>query len=137
MSNDGDAPLPPLSPGPDPTRHPPDPSIAVDPQEQAWQRLIARAVPHDELPSLIETIFSERKSNTVDRLSGSDAQAFIDVTDEVRHRAHYFRRMFDLLLFLLLCSGIEENTLVAKYMPHIETQVGVSIFFNSEWMSGS
>ena len=96
MSNDGDAPLPPPSPGPDPIRHPPDPSIAVDPQEQAFQRLITRAVPHDELPSLIETIFSGRKSNMVDRLSGSDAQAFIDVMDEVRHRAHYFRGMFDL-----------------------------------------
>jgi len=27
----------------------------------------------------------------VDRLSGGDAQAFIDVMDEVRHHAHYFR----------------------------------------------
>jgi len=95
MSNDGGAPLPPPSPGPDPTRHPPDPSIAVDPQERAWQRLITRAVPHDELPSLIETIFSGRQSNVVDRLSGSDAQASIDVMDEVRHHVHSFRGMFE------------------------------------------
>jgi len=85
-----DTPLPPPSPGLDPTQHLPDPSISIDPQEQAWQRLIARAAPHDELPSLIETILSESTTNVIDRLSETDAQAFIDVMDEVRRHAHYF-----------------------------------------------
>ena len=65
---------------------PSDPPIAFDSHEQAWQRLISRTTPQDELPSLIETIFSSRKTiNMVDPLQDSDAQAFIDVIDEVRH----------------------------------------------------
>ena len=67
-----------------PTRRPPDPSVTIDFQEQAWQQLIARAAPRDKLPSLIETIFSG-KTDVVDRLRESDAQAFIDMMDEVCH----------------------------------------------------
>ena len=59
-------------------------NTTIDSYEQAWQRLISRAVPQDELPSLIETIFSDRRrTDMVDRLQGSDAQAFIDVVDGV------------------------------------------------------
>ena len=76
-------PLPPPSAGLDPTQHLPGPSIAIDSQEQAWQRLITRAVPHHELPSLIETVFSGRETDVADRLKRSDAQAFIDIIDEV------------------------------------------------------
>jgi len=102
MANDRDAPLPPSSPDLDFTRHLPGSSVAVDPQEQAWQRLIARAVPPGELPSLIETIFSGRKSNVVGRLRWSDAQAFIDIMDEVRHHAHYLPAIVDLPPFYVL-----------------------------------
>ena len=91
MSN-GDASLLLASPGPDPTRYPPDPPIAISSQEQAWQRFITRTVPSDELPSLIETIFSGRES---------DAQVFIDTMDEVHHHTLYFRGMADLLSSLL------------------------------------
>ena len=83
MSNDDTSPSP--SADPDPTQHLPGPSIAIDSQEQALQRLIARAVPHHELPSLIEMIFSGSETDVVDRLKGSDAQAFIDIIDEVYH----------------------------------------------------
>ena len=56
------------------------------------QRLISRAVPPDEFPLLIETIFSGRQAaNVVDSLQGSDSQAFIDVMDGVRHRPLWFR----------------------------------------------
>ena len=83
MSND-DTPLPLPSPGLDPARDDLDPSIDIDSQEQAWQRLITGAVPPDELPSLIETILSGKKADIVGRLKRSDAQAFIDMIDEVR-----------------------------------------------------
>jgi len=83
MSNDDTLPSP--SAGLDPTQHLPDPPTTIDSQEHAWQQLITRAVPHDELPSLIETIFSGRDTDVVDRLKGSDAQAFIDIIDEVHH----------------------------------------------------
>ena len=83
MSND-DTPLPLPSPGLDPTRHL-DPSITVDSQEQALQRLATRTVSCDELPSLIETILSGGKTDVVDRFKGSDVQALIDMMDEVRH----------------------------------------------------
>lgn len=70
------------------TNHPPDPTFLIDSYEQAWKRLISRAVPRNELPALIEVIFSGRKtSNIVDRLREGDAQAFVDVVDEVRHHA--------------------------------------------------
>ena len=74
----------------DPTQYLPGPSITIDSKEQAWQRLITRAVPRDEFPSLIETVFSGKKNDLVARLSGSDAQAFVDIMDEVRHHSLYF-----------------------------------------------
>ena len=83
MSND-DTPLPLPSLGL-------DPSVTIDSQEQAWQRLITRTVPRDDLPSVIETILSGRKFDVVDRFREGDAQAFIDIMDEVRHHAHHFR----------------------------------------------
>ena len=64
----------------------PDSSIAIDSHKQAWQKLISRTTPQDELPSLIETIFSDSKAiKTADPLQKTDAQAFIDVVDGVRH----------------------------------------------------
>ena len=47
------------------------------------ERLIGRAFASHELPSLIETIFSD-EGDTVNCLHGDDVQAFIDVVDEVR-----------------------------------------------------
>lgn len=82
----GDATLPLPSAGLDIARHPPDP-VVIDSHEQAWQRLISGTIPRDELPSLIEGIFSGRKTDMVDRLGGRDAQAFIDIMDEVRHHS--------------------------------------------------
>ena len=103
MSNDN-TPLSLPLPGLDPTRHI-DPPIAIDSQEQALQRLITRAVPLDELPSLIDTIFSGRDTRVVNRLRGGDAQAFVDIMDEVLHYIHYFRGTTGSLLFLL-CSFV-------------------------------
>ena len=72
----------------------PDPFIAIGSREQAWQNLVDHAVPQDELLSLIETIFSDEKATEmVDGLQESNAQAFIDVIDEVRHRTLSFRGM--------------------------------------------
>ena len=68
-------------------------------EEQAWQRLITRAVSCDEFPSLIETIFSGRETDMVDRLRGSEAQTFIDIMDEVCHHVLYF---LDSLPFYIL-----------------------------------
>ena len=69
----------------------PDPSIATESHKQAWQQLINRTISQDELPSLIETIFSDRKATSmVDPLQESDAQAFIDVIDGVCHHAPDF-----------------------------------------------
>ena len=74
-----------LGPAPD-MDHPPDPS-ALDPDDQALQHLINRAVPQSELASLIETIFSNKKvADVVDYFQGADAQTFIDVIDEVWRR---------------------------------------------------
>ena len=87
--SDDDASLPLLSPYCDPARDTNDSTNTLTApgysHEQAWKRLISCGVPRDELPPLIETIFSERKTtNIVDHLQGNDAQAFIDVIDEVR-----------------------------------------------------
>jgi len=50
--------------------------------------LVSRAVPQDELFSVIETIASNvNVADIVEYLKPSDAQAFIDVTGEVCHRA--------------------------------------------------
>ena len=67
---------------------PPDLSIALDPYDQAWQRLISGAVSQDELASLLETIFSSEKvAGMVDCLQGNDVQTFIDVIDAVWYQA--------------------------------------------------
>ena len=50
----------------------------------AWKRSIDRPIPTDKCISLITAIFSNRfVVEVVKRLYGEDAQAFVDVTDEV------------------------------------------------------
>jgi hypothetical protein len=68
---------------------PPDTPIVLDSHDQALQLLISRTVPQNELASLIETIFSNKKvTDVVDCLRGGEVQTFIDVIDEVRHHTH-------------------------------------------------
>ena len=78
----------------DPEQHPSnpfDPSTPID-YEQAWQRLTCHPVPQDELPSLIKTIFSDKRgADMVTRLSGDDAPAFLDIIDEVRLHSRCFQ----------------------------------------------
>ena len=97
MSDVG-VPLPPSSHSLDHTRHTnslPDPSISVDSHEQAWRRLIDHPVPQDELSSLIETIFLDRKTaKAVDRLQGSDVQVFIDVIYGVGCQIVYLQKSY-------------------------------------------
>ena len=51
----------------------------------AFQRLISCTFDPDELPSLIEGVFSsEDQAEVIRSLRGEDAQIFIDVTDQVR-----------------------------------------------------
>ena len=77
------------SPGFDSTRDmnpPSDPPIILNANGQALRRLISPSVLQDELPSLIETIFSNvGVTDIADCLQGSDAQTFIDIIDQVRH----------------------------------------------------
>ena len=69
-----------------------DCSCSLDPNIPACGRLVRRAFALHELPSLIEVIFSSQdESDTIRRLLGGDAQAFVDVMDEAcststRHR---------------------------------------------------
>ena len=82
---DGFPPLP-LSPGD--TNHPPEPPLVSDPDKQALQRLVSRAVPQDELPSVIGSIFSNMKTtDIVGSLQQSGAQRFIDVIDQACYHA--------------------------------------------------
>jgi len=112
----GDASLLPPSPGLDPTQNLPDPPIPVGSQEQAWRRLIARTIPRDELPSTIEAILLGRETNVVDLLTGSDAQTFIDIMDEVCYHTPYFREMADLLPSLLrsFVQALDEFDLTSR-----------------------
>jgi len=78
-------PSPPLSGD---TSRPTEPPFVSDLDKQALQLLVCRAVPQDELPSVIESIVSNVKAiDIVNCLHGTEVQAFIDVVDEVRHRA--------------------------------------------------
>ncbi|KAF9642628.1 kinase-like protein [Thelephora ganbajun] len=68
------------------TNHRPASPLLLDSDKRALQCLLSRAVSHDELSSLIETIVSNVKAaDIVQYLQGSDAQAFIDVIDEACH----------------------------------------------------
>ena len=76
-----------------------DLSTTTDSYEQAWQRLISHSVPQDELLLLLETIFSDKKrTDMVKRLQVSDAQAFIDIIDEVSHWALYSQGIVSLFI---------------------------------------
>jgi hypothetical protein len=82
---------------------PSDPSITLDPYDQAWQRLISGVVPQDELAFLIDTIFSNEKvANMVDGLQGNDIQTFIDVIDTVWHHVLPSRRSISTFYILLV-----------------------------------
>jgi len=70
------------------TDHPPEPAPIPDSGKRALRRLVSRTVPHDELSSLIETIvLNVKAADIVGCLPKSDAQTFIDVTDEACHQA--------------------------------------------------
>jgi len=59
------------------------PSLVLD-SERALQCLISGAISQDELPSLIEMVFSDEKAtNMVSSLQGSGVQTLIDGIDEV------------------------------------------------------
>ena len=63
-----------------------EPPLISDSGIQALQRLVGRAVPRDDLPSVIETIVSNMKTTSiVECLERSEAQIFIDTIDEARH----------------------------------------------------
>ena len=72
----------------------PGPSLVLDSDKRALQRLISRAGPEDEFVSLINAVFSSGKvSDIVGRLGANDAQPFIDAMDEVCHRISHLRRV--------------------------------------------
>ena len=63
-----------------------EPPLVLDSDKQAMRRLLSRAVPQDELPSVIETIISKPKSADIaGSLRGGDAQTFIDIIDEASY----------------------------------------------------
>ena len=87
---------------------PHDPFIIINSYNQAWQRLVSGTVPQDELASLIEMIFSSKKTtDMVDRLQGDDAQTFIDMIDTVwRHALPPLKNgLTDLCFYLLHFAG--------------------------------
>lgn len=54
----------------------------------AWKQLASRTLTAEECVSAITVIFSDRSAvETVGYLSGDDAQAFVDVIDEVSLRS--------------------------------------------------
>jgi len=123
--NNGDISLPLPSPGLDPTRHLPGTSIAIGSQEWALQRLIARTVPREELPSLIGKIFSGRETDVVDLLRESDAQAFVDVMDEVCTTTLFIFKGWPIYppLPTFLCSGIERTRSRITYPKEMRESV--------------
>ena len=68
----------------------PGPSLVLDSGKRALQQLISRAVPEDQLVSLIDAIFSRGNvSDIVSYLGGNGVQSFVDAMDEVcRHASH-------------------------------------------------
>jgi len=70
----------------------PDPPTHVTDQDHSssptWKQLISRTLATDERIPLITKIFSHRdQAGMVGHLYGDDAQAFIDIVDEVRLRS--------------------------------------------------
>ena len=61
----------------------------------AFQRLISRAFNPDELPTLIEMVFSsDDQAEVIRSLSEDSTQNFIDVTDEVRSPPFHHREIW-------------------------------------------
>ena len=75
-----------LPPSPDETGRPSQPSLTLDPAEQALQRLIDGVLPWDERSSVIESIFSsQRATDMLCGLRERDAQTSVDAIHEVRY----------------------------------------------------
>lgn len=75
----------PSSQQPGGVNHTPEPPLILTSDRRALQRLVSDNVPQDELPSLIETVVSNVKPIDIAKCleRSDDAQAFIDVTDQV------------------------------------------------------
>lgn len=68
--------------------HPSELPLVPDSNKRALRRLISNTLPQHELPSVIAAVISNVKStDIVECLQGSDAQTFVDIMDEVCHRA--------------------------------------------------
>lgn len=68
------------------TNQPSEPGLILNSGKRALRCLVSRAIPQDELPSLIETVVSDAEAaDIVKCLQGSDVQTFIDVVAEVRY----------------------------------------------------
>ena len=66
------------------TDHLPGPTLILDSDKQALQRLVSGTVPHNELPTLIGSIvIGAKAASIVGSLQGSEAQMFIDVIARV------------------------------------------------------
>ena len=70
---------------------PVEPCTVPDSGEQALRSLIGGAASRDEVPLLLEAVsLSATAINKIRCLRGSEAQAFIDVVNEVRcHTSHF------------------------------------------------
>ena len=76
-----------LNDTPENANRPSELPLISDTVKRALQRLANRAVPPEELPSVVETIVSSVKAaNIAQCLEEGDAQPFIDAIDEARHR---------------------------------------------------
>ena len=79
----------------------------------AWKRLISDALTTEERVSLIVEIFSDHDQvETVRNLSGDDAQAFIDVIDEVMLSCF---QLFDLLFAHLTPTFVQITYLLFHF----------------------
>ena len=66
-------------------------SITIDSQ----QRLISRSFSQGELPSLLETIFWNKEPvDVIQSLQGGEAQALVDILDEVHHHGPDLQGMY-------------------------------------------
>ena len=97
-----------------------DPLLTSDCGKQALQRLVSRAVPQDELPSVLETIASSvEPANIVECLEGCDAQTFIDAIDEARHHAISSPRNCSTDPHVNLFTSVEQALVILDLTPRI------------------
>ena len=111
------------------TSHPSEPPFVSDSGRRALRRLVSRAVPQGELPTVVEAIVSNMKAaEIVESLEGGDAQTFIDAIDQACHHTIPSLRISFTDLYSNLLFSVDQALDNLDLPPRIRRKCAKSLY---------